>query len=110
VIWHDSCYLGRYNGIYEQPRQLLEKATGSKPLEMDRTLEKSFCCGGGGGRMWMEEEAEHRVNNARVREAMTKSPNTIAVSCPYCLTMFEDGVKDENFSGKVQVKIIAAKL
>jgi Fe-S oxidoreductase len=114
VIFHDSCYLGRYNGIYDQPRKIIEKATGSAPTEMNRVLDKSFCCGAGGGRMWMEEEPEHRINADRVREALTKGPDTIAVSCPYCMTMFEDGIKDENASDKVQVvdiaEIVAARL
>jgi Fe-S oxidoreductase len=81
---------------------------------MDRKLDKSFCCGAGGGRMWMEEEPEHRINANRVREALAKQPDTIAVACPYCMTMFEDGVKDEQAADKVKVvdiaEIIAAKL
>jgi Fe-S oxidoreductase/nitrate reductase gamma subunit len=114
VLIHDSCYLGCYNGIYEQPREIIARATGGKPLEMDRKQEKSFCCGAGGGRMWMEEEPEHRVNINRVREALTKKPDTIAVACPYCMTMFEDGVKDEKVGDKVKVvdiaEIVAAKI
>jgi Fe-S oxidoreductase len=114
VLYHDSCYLGRYNGLYEKPREVIARATGQKPLEMDRKLDKSFCCGAGGGRMWMEEEPEHRINANRVREALAKQPDTIAVACPYCMTMFEDGVKDEQAADKVKVvdiaEIIAAKL
>jgi Fe-S oxidoreductase len=106
ILFHDSCYLGRYNNLYEQPRELIRAATGQKPLELDRVRHKSFCCGAGGGRMWMEESPEHRLNMNRVREALTKSPDTIAVSCPYCMTMFEDGLKDAKAS-KVQVADIA---
>jgi Fe-S oxidoreductase len=95
VVIHDSCYLGRYNQIYRQPREILRMATGQNPVEMDRNLEKSFCCGAGGGRMWMEESAEHRLNINRTRQALAKTPDTIAVSCPYCMTMFEDGLKNE---------------
>ncbi len=95
VVFHDSCYLGRYNQIYEAPREVLARATGQRPIEMDRVLEKSFCCGGGGGRMWMEESAEHRLNINRIKEALTQKPDTIVVSCPYCMTMFEDGLKDQ---------------
>ncbi|MGE5254851.1 MAG: (Fe-S)-binding protein [Planctomycetaceae bacterium] len=95
VVIHDSCYLGRYNQIYGQPREILRMATGQNPVEMDRNLEKSFCCGAGGGRMWMEESAEHRLNINRTRQALAKTPDTIAVSCPYCMTMFEDGLKNE---------------
>jgi len=106
VVFHDSCYLGRYNNLYDQPRELIHTATGSQPIEMDRVLHKSFCCGAGGGRMWMEESPEHRLNLNRVREALAKTPDTIAVSCPYCMTMFEDGLKDEKAT-KVQVADIA---
>ncbi len=106
VVFHDSCYLGRYNNLFEQPRELIRTATGARPIEMDRVLHKSFCCGAGGGRMWMEESPEHRLNLNRVREALTKNPDTIAVSCPYCMTMFEDGLKDEK-ADRVQVADIA---
>jgi Fe-S oxidoreductase len=109
VAFHDSCYLGRHNNLYDQPRELIRAATGEKPIELDRIRHKSFCCGAGGGRMWMEESPEHRLNLNRVREALTKNPDTIAVSCPYCLTMFEDGLKDEKAS-KVQVVDIAEML
>ncbi|MBN1381986.1 MAG: 4Fe-4S dicluster domain-containing protein [Deltaproteobacteria bacterium] len=94
VLFHDSCYLGRHNGIFDQPRGLIKSATGKDPLEMDRTRQKAFCCGAGGGRMWMEEDPADRINLNRVREALGKNPDTIAVTCPYCMTMFEDGVKD----------------
>lgn len=106
VVFHDSCYLGRYNQIYEPPREILARATGERPIEMDRVLERSFCCGGGGGRMWMEESAEHRININRVKEALTKNPDTIAVSCPYCMTMLEDGLKDQK-AAQVHVLDIA---
>ncbi|MDW8003108.1 MAG: (Fe-S)-binding protein, partial [Deltaproteobacteria bacterium] len=107
VVFHDSCYLGRYNGIYEVPRKLLEKVIGGRIYEMDRKYDKSFCCGAGGGRMWMEEDPERRVNIERTKEALSKNPETVAVSCPYCMTMFEDGLKDLKVSKKVQVLDIA---
>ncbi|MCX7858146.1 MAG: heterodisulfide reductase-related iron-sulfur binding cluster [Deltaproteobacteria bacterium] len=107
VVFHDSCYLGRYNGIYEPPRSVLYNVLGRKITEMDRNYGKSFCCGAGGGRMWMEENPESRVNIARTREALKKNPDVIAVSCPYCLTMFEDGIKDLKASEKVRVLDIA---
>jgi Fe-S oxidoreductase len=113
VVFHDSCYLGRYNDIYRQPRDIVSASTGKKPVEMDRIHAKSFCCGAGGGRMWMEESPEHRLNLNRVREALTKKPDTIAVACPYCMTMFEDGLKDEK-ADRVHVldiaEIVAGKL
>jgi Fe-S oxidoreductase len=106
VIFHDSCYLGRYNEIYDPPREIVAAATGHKPMEFDRMHQKSFCCGAGGGRMWMEESPEHRLNLNRVSQALAKKPDTVAVCCPYCMTMFEDGLKDEKAT-QVQVMDIA---
>ena len=107
VVFHDSCYLGRYNGIYDAPREVIASVIGSAPTEMERRLEKSFCCGAGGGRMWMEESEGTRINVARVEEALKKDPRTICVSCPYCLTMFEDGLKSIKADDKVQVMDVA---
>jgi Fe-S oxidoreductase len=106
VVFHDSCYLGRHNGIYDAPRNVLERATGSAPAEMGRSRENSFCCGAGGGRMWMEEFNGTRINLARVQEALKESPDTLCVTCPYCMTMFEDGLKDEK-AGNVRVRDVA---
>ncbi len=103
ILLHDSCYLGRYNGIYEEPRRLLEAAWGRKPYEMKRRLNRSFCCGAGGGRMWMEEREGTRINLERTREALQSGPSIIATACPYCLTMFEDGLKDEHMQDRVRV-------
>ena len=69
--------------------------TYALPVEFDRNRENSFCCGAGGGRMWMEEQTGTRINRTRVKEAMEKNPDTICVSCPFCMTMFDDGLKDE---------------
>jgi len=108
VVFHDSCYLGRYNGIYDQPREIIAACNGGqKPVEMERNHEKSFCCGAGGGRMWMEELTGKRVYLERTQEALREDPSTIAVACPFCMTMFEDGVKDEKAYDKVLVKDIA---
>ncbi len=107
VVYHDPCYLGRYNGIYEAPREVIASVTGKRPAEMEHHHENSFCCGAGGGRMWMEENIGERINIVRVREAMEKNPDIIGVCCPYCMTMFEDGLKDEKADHKVKVMDLA---
>ncbi len=107
ALFHDSCYLGRYNNIYEAPRKVFASATGQIPAEMGRHHDKSFCCGAGGGRMWMEEPIGKHINVARVEEALKEDPGTICVCCPYCMTMFEDGLKDKNAADKVQVLDLA---
>ena len=93
VVFHDSCYLGRHNGIYAAPREVVSEITGAPVLELERNREDSFCCGAGGGRMWLEEHEGTPINRSRVKEALAKKPGTICVSCPFCLTMFEDGLK-----------------
>ncbi len=106
TVMHDSCYLGRHNGVYDAPRQAIAAATGSAPAEMGRTKADAFCCGAGGGRMWLEEREGSRINATRVNEALETRPNTICTACPYCMTMFEDGLKDVN-AGSVKVRDIA---
>jgi Fe-S oxidoreductase len=81
-------------------------ATGTAPVELGRSRNNGFCCGAGGGRMWMEEHTGERINLTRVKEALEKKPDTICVACPYCLTMFEDGLKDVNAEG-VRVRDVA---
>ena len=80
--------------------------TGEAPKEFGRNRENGFCCGAGGGRMWMEEHSGERINNTRVNEALKENPDTICVACPYCMTMFEDGVKDLN-AQNVRIRDIA---
>ena len=95
VLFHDSCYLGRHNDTYQAPRDVIAAATGVAPGEFERNRENSFCCGAGGGRMWMEENSGSRINRERVKESLRQKPDTICVSCPYCMTMITDGLKDE---------------
>jgi Fe-S oxidoreductase len=92
ITFHDPCYLGRHNGIYEAPRQLVQIASGRAPIEMDRRRCNSFCCGGGGGMSFIEEAPDKRVNQERAREALATSANVLAVACPFCMTMMEDGI------------------
>ncbi|ACM18624.1 electron transfer flavoprotein-associated cytochrome b and CCG domain pair iron-sulfur cluster-binding oxidoreductase [Geotalea daltonii FRC-32] len=106
VVFHDSCYLGRHNDTFEAPRQVIAAATGQAPGEFGRNRESAFCCGAGGGRMWMEEQTGTRINLERVKEALQQQPDTLCVSCPYCMTMLEDGLKDEG-ANQVRVKDIA---
>jgi Fe-S oxidoreductase len=106
IAFHDSCYLGRHNEVYGPPREVIRSATGQSPLEMPRNRRDSFCCGAGGGRMWMEEHTGTRINHNRVDEVLATEADTICVSCPFCLTMFEDGLKDKQ-QGRMKVKDIA---
>jgi len=93
VAYHDSCYLGRYNGEYEAPRKILASVPGVSLVEASRNKSKSFCCGAGGGRMWMEEHGGKRINGMRVDQLLEKEPEAVSVNCPFCLTMIEDGIK-----------------
>jgi Fe-S oxidoreductase len=104
VAYHDSCFYGRYNGIYD-PQRALVKAGGGEVVELDRSREEGFCCGAGGGNFW-REEAEPRVSWNRAAEVMKSGAPTLAVSCPFCLAMLEDGLKaQEGFEERpVQVK------
>jgi Fe-S oxidoreductase len=106
IMFHDSCYLGRHNDIYRAPRQVIAAATGEAPAEFARNLNDSFCCGAGGGRMWLEEHSGTRINRERTGEALRAKPDTVCVSCPYCLTMFEDGFKDAG-DGRTLVRDLA---
>jgi Fe-S oxidoreductase len=101
VIYHDPCYLGRGNEIYEPPRNILRGMEGLELLEFRRFGENSFCCGGGGGHKWMHE-AGLRVSDIRAEEAMEKSPDAICTACPYCLEMFEDSVRTLGLEDRVK--------
>lgn len=107
ITYHDSCYLGRYNEIYDKPREILEAIPGVEIVEMKRSGCDSMCCGAGGGLMWMEEHEGTRVNVARTEQALEVNPTAIASACPYCLTMMNDGVKMKEAEDKVKTRDIA---
>ena len=105
MTFHDSCYLGRWNGIYQAPRTLLSAMTnGAQITEMQRTRSKGFCCGAGGARMFMEETLGRRINAERAEEIITTGAKTVAAACPFCATMLTDGIRDKE--SDVQVKDI----
>lgn len=107
ITYHDSCYLGRANNIYEAPRKVLE-ALDAELVEMKRCKTKGFCCGAGGAQMFKDaEKGNKEVNIDRTEEALGTGAETIAVACPFCLTMMSDGVKNKEKEGQVHVKDLA---
>jgi Fe-S oxidoreductase len=109
VTYHDSCYLGRYNNIYSAPRQILE-GSNIHVTEMSRKGADGFCCGGGGGGMWMETDANTRINNNRLNDALDAHADVIATACPYCLLMFDDAIRTKGIGENIQVMDISELL
>ncbi len=107
ITFHDSCYLGRYNEVYDPPREILKAIPGVKLVEMERNRETGMCCGAGGGLMWMEEETGHRINVARTEQALLVNPSVISSGCPYCLTMISDGTKAKEVEETVNTYDVA---
>ena len=107
ITYHDACNLGRYNDVYEEPRRVLASTARQDLVEMSLNRSKGFCCGGGGGRAWMEENEGRRVSQVRVEQAMAVKPDILASACPFCLTMFEDGVKSKEVADKIKTRDIA---
>ena len=93
IVFHDSCYLGRYNDVYDPPREILRGIPGVNLVEMERNRESGMCCGAGGGLMWMEEHVGNRINVTRTEQALETNASVISSGCPYCLTMLQDGTK-----------------
>ncbi len=102
ITYHDSCYLGRYNNVYDAPREVLKAIPGVKVIEPERSRENSMCCGAGGGLMWMEEDQGTRINLARTEQLLEKNPTVISTGCPYCLTMISDGTKAKEVEDSIQ--------
>jgi Fe-S oxidoreductase len=106
IVYHDPCFLGKQNGVYDEPRRVLENIPGVKLVEFGRSRERSLCCEGGGGRMWVDILGE-RLAEVRVRDAADLGADILAVACPFCLLTFEDAVKTTGLEGKLQVLDIA---
>ena len=105
TTFHDSCYLGRYNDVYEEPRESLMKVPGLEVVEMERSKSRGLCCGAGGGQMYLEETAGKRVNIERTEEALATGASSITTACPFCMTMMTDGVKAKE--AEVEVRDVA---
>ncbi len=106
MTYHDSCYLGRHNGIIREPREILAKMSGVRFQELPQNREHSFCCGAGGGLMWTEESLGTRINHMRTDEVIAAEPDVAVTSCPFCQTMLIDGLKDKEKS-QIAVRDIA---
>jgi Fe-S oxidoreductase len=105
VAYHDPCYLGRHNGIYEIPRRILDRIPGITIVESEKNKDRSFCCGAGGGHFWMQSSGQ-RINDVRTDQLLEKSPEMLTTGCPYCLIMLEDGIESKEMQGQVIVKDI----
>jgi len=107
VAYHDPCYLGRHNKIYDQPRKVLESIPGLQLVELPDCREESLCCGGGGGRIWMETKKGERLSDLRIEQALEVGAEVLAVSCPYCLLNFHDSLLTMDKEGVLQVRDIS---
>ena len=107
ITYHDSCYLGRHNDIYTAPREIVGSIGGIEIREMKRQGTQSFCCGAGGGRMWMEESTGKKVNIERSQEAIDTGADEVAVACPFCYIMMDDGVKELGYGDNVKVRDVS---
>ena len=107
IAYHDSCYLGRYNDIYDEPRRIIKAIPGAKVVELERSRRKAFCCGAGGGRLWMEENIGTRINEMRTQHVINAGASIVATACPYCMQMFEDGIKTKRVEEQIKAIDIA---
>ena len=104
ITYHDPCYLGRHNGIYDEPREVLKKVPGLELNEMPDCREDSLCCGGGGGRVWMETQKGERFSDLRIDQALDVGAEVLVTACPYCITMFEDSRVTMGADEKIEIK------
>ena len=107
VVYHDSCYLGRYNDLYDIPRDIARFVPGVKLVEAERSGRTSFCCGAGGGRMWIEENIGKRINSERFDQLSATGAKTIATACPYCMIMLDDAMKEKGLEEEFEVVDLA---
>jgi len=107
VTYHDSCYLGRYNDIYQPPRQILNNMPDITVVEMEQNRRRSFCCGGGGGRMWLDEHIGRRISEMRIEQVIETKAQIVASACPFCLQMFDDAIKAKEAAEWLKVVDIA---
>ena len=105
ITYHDPCFLGRHNQVYSPPRELLQVLPGASYVEMERSAERSFCCGAGGARMWMEETIGERINENRTTEAVGTGADQIAVGCPFCRVMLDDGLTAQQSRGEAREEV-----
>jgi Fe-S oxidoreductase len=106
VTYHDPCYLGRHNNVYDEPRDVLKKIPGLEFLEMADSRKNSLCCGGGGGRIWMDTPKEERFSDLRLVQASEAGAQVLATSCPYCITNFEESRLNLEYEDILEVKDI----
>ncbi|MBU0463683.1 MAG: (Fe-S)-binding protein [Proteobacteria bacterium] len=106
VTYHDPCYLGRHNNVYDEPRDLLKKVAGLELVEMEASRKNSLCCGGGGGRIWMDTPREERFSDIRLKQAEKTGAQVLATSCPYCITNFEESRLNLEYEKVIEVKDI----
>ena len=103
TVYHDPCYLGRYQGIYEAPREVVRSGAPSEPVEMESCRERSFCCGGGGGHFWMEAREGERIDTMRIQQIKKSNADTVVTGCPYCFHMLSDAIKTLNLEKEIRI-------